>query len=402
MSEKNNDIEFLRAVAIIFTLIVHLGTLLIFPVAPFVWLRDRFELSMGVDLFFAISGYVITRSLQELLRRENASRLSLIMAFWTRRFFRLFPAAAFWLLVIALYLAQLGVLKENAISLIVPIFNVFNIYNAYCIANQSSEWCGHLFVHGHYWSLSLEEQFYLVYPLFFFFLPRRWLLPLLIVAIAIQLNWWRSVWTYAWFLRTDAILWGAVLASLPRSLICPEVLRSARWSKSVLRVTGIVLIIALPLVARSVTGFGADAKSYGVGLTALICAMLVWVASYDLNLFAVGTRFRQVMMYIGSRSYSIYLAHFVIYNMVNHYARMFAEHFESQWLNDIYFNALVVTVGLVLTFIASEFTYRVVESGLRDKGRYFARKILSQRAAAPVGDGDRRTLDAPEKPSLSP
>ena len=87
--------------------------------------------------------------------------------------------------------------------------------------------------------------------------------------------------------------------------------------------------------------------------------------------------------------------------MANHYAKIFAEHFESQWLNDIYFNALVVTIGLVLTFIASEFTYRFVESGLRDKGRYFARKILSQRAAAPVGDGDRMNPDAPEKPSLS-
>lgn len=59
MLEKNNDIESLRAVAILFVLVIHLLTLLRTTLAPFTWILENYDLKAGVDLFFVISGYVI-------------------------------------------------------------------------------------------------------------------------------------------------------------------------------------------------------------------------------------------------------------------------------------------------------------------------------------------------------
>lgn len=375
MTNKNKDIEFLRAVAILYTLIVHLNTLLLFPLTPFKWIETHFELSIGVDLFFAISGFVITQSLLDLSKNAVVPRHRLVLAFWTRRFFRLFPAAVMWLAVTALYLASTDTLQGNIAAFMATLLNVMNIYGAYCVSHTAAYYCDY-YIHGHYWSLSLEEQFYLIYPLFFFLLPRRWLLPLVIAGISLQWFWWRPIWTFGWFIRTDAILWGVLLALLPSKITSPAVLRSTDY-RVLLQVAGITLLIALPAVAREVVGFGEAMKVYGVALTALLSALLVWVAALDRDLLCVGNRFRRIALYLGSRSYSLYVSHLIVYNIVHHYLSKFAETHEVPLADNLILNVTVLAVGVLLTLGASELTYRFIEQRLRDKGRAYARHLLN-------------------------
>ncbi|MCH7817788.1 MAG: acyltransferase family protein, partial [Proteobacteria bacterium] len=96
---RNEDIEILRGVAIIFILVVHIRLLLIYPSSLYNGFLNLFQLSLGVDLFFVISGFVIANSLQHSLSGSSTSKYRQLLAFWLKRVFRLLPAAWLWLTV---------------------------------------------------------------------------------------------------------------------------------------------------------------------------------------------------------------------------------------------------------------------------------------------------------------
>lgn len=105
--------------------------------------------TLGVKFFFVISGYIITK----LLLQEHArtGKLSL-SAFYVRRAFRILPAL--WLFVVAVLAARSAGLIVDPGSLVTAIF---------FLCNTAVSSCGWFL--GHLWSLSIEEQFYLVWPL---------------------------------------------------------------------------------------------------------------------------------------------------------------------------------------------------------------------------------------------
>ena len=76
---------------------------------------------------------------------------------------------------------------------------------------------------------------------------------------------------------------------------------------------------------RHVQGIAWVMKPYGVGLVALVCGAIVWLASYDRNVFSTGSRYRRVMLYLGSRSYSLYLAHLVVFLTIRDLFRQFGQ-----------------------------------------------------------------------------
>src|SRR5271168_2727804 len=90
------DIETLRAVSILLVLFAHLPAA-IHSDSHAALSRDWIQTWSGVDLFFAISGFVITRSLAPLLdARGAAGALPVLVGFWLRRVWRLLPAAWLW------------------------------------------------------------------------------------------------------------------------------------------------------------------------------------------------------------------------------------------------------------------------------------------------------------------
>lgn len=133
---------------------------------------------VGVDVFFVISGFLITGHLMRELEATGRVRLA---GFWARRARRLLPASLLVLLFCAVvvsipYLTPISALQREVSEIIASTFYVENWY----LAITSADYLGHTgdpSTVQHYWSLSLEEQFYAVWPL------------LLLLAGAIAVRW---------------------------------------------------------------------------------------------------------------------------------------------------------------------------------------------------------------------
>ena len=124
---------------------------------------------LGVDLFFALSGFLITQS---VLATDDLAR------FWQRRAWRLGPAMALmltWFLAVSLFASDIGArlrwLAESALQFL-------NIHDA---ASKHGPFSPHL---GHLWSLSAEMQFYVVWPLLLVALLRRHASRVAVVGVA--------------------------------------------------------------------------------------------------------------------------------------------------------------------------------------------------------------------------
>jgi len=166
---------------------------------------------LGVSIFFVISGFLITTL---LVREQLATGTISLRDFYTRRALRIFPAFyAYWLL--ALVLTLIGYIQLSRAELISAAVYVWNY-----VPRQVDTW----FL-GHTWSLSLEEQFYLVWPLVLkLFGIRRgtWAaLTAVVVAPIIRVSWYflfpatRLLIGMMLPTRADSLMIGALLA-----LIC--------------------------------------------------------------------------------------------------------------------------------------------------------------------------------------
>lgn len=162
----------LRAVAILIVFFFHTRHL------PFGW--------MGVQLFFVLSGFLITDIL--LRMKEKLPRRQFFSKFYGRRFLRIFPLYYFYLLLVVLLIAFLPSLKLNALNaelgerflnqIWVALFYVYDFFHATEFFERSRFFT-------HLWSLSVEEQFYLIWPLMIFLTPRERFKQLCLTAIGL-------------------------------------------------------------------------------------------------------------------------------------------------------------------------------------------------------------------------
>ena len=156
---------------------------------------------IGVEVFFGISGLLIC---SKLLEEESRCGQISVKGFYVRRFFRILPAALFYLLVVAI-LGAFQVIPLLTIDWFGSLF-FFRNYLMLLEYFQHSPLAMHWYT-GHFWSLSMEEHFYLVLPaiLVSFKRVRLWVLGGLALAVAL----WRSVLAhlmhsnYQFTFRTD-------------------------------------------------------------------------------------------------------------------------------------------------------------------------------------------------------
>ena len=168
------QIDAFRFLAIFFVLTVHWHS----SFQPF---TEYFSLSVrGVDLFFVISGFLITLGLFRAKTREPKPTTSLYK-FYARRFLRIFPIYYVVLLFVWLF-------NHKQVAGAMP-WHLFYLSNFYFIKMESFRGLGHL------WSLSVEEQFYLVWPLLILFIPTRKVLWAIIPAIALSIA-AKTYWQY--------------------------------------------------------------------------------------------------------------------------------------------------------------------------------------------------------------
>lgn len=351
------NIEALRAIAIGFTILAHIAFVLS-PGSSYWRLLAHARFGSGVDLFFCISGFIITRSiLAELPTKRSFGALTgLALPFWRRRAQRLLPAALLWIVVSLAASATVGghgvfpSLPAQANSALAALLQYFNEYWLTCRAAST---CGPL---GAYWSLSLENQFYFILPIAAALFTRRWMPLLFLAGFLIQVGIPRNITQPetlgAWAFRTDAICLGVLLAfwsetSTYRS-VTPDILKN--------RAPAGVAIVALCCLLAIFTDPTPWLQAQ-TGAAAIVSAGLVWIASYERGFLVSADWSRKLVGYVGSRSYSIYLCHlFSLYIIRDVWHR-------RGWM-DGHHDAAAILWFIVLTWLMAEVSYRYVEHPL--------------------------------------
>jgi len=240
--------------------------------------------------------------------REHADRASGITAFYIRRALRIFPA--FYLTLALAWLADIPPVRDTI------WWHVFYASNVQVVA--SGEWPGAI---SHFWSLAVEEQFYLVWPWLIVFAPRRWLVPAIVGAIACGplLRAYLATLGYRETLlgvltpgSLDSLAVGALLAVIKPAGpdVEPVCGMRPRW-RALDRAAGgagaawVTLLVveaaggtlSLPLLAIKQT------------LQAVAFGWMVWTASVGLRGRSGRLLGSAPVVYIGRISYGVYLAH---------------------------------------------------------------------------------------------
>jgi peptidoglycan/LPS O-acetylase OafA/YrhL len=308
VSAYRPHLDGLRAVAVYLVVLFHAGS-------------DRFTGGyIGVDVFFVLSGYLVT---QLLLRDISALGSIRLGRFYSRRFRRLLPAAFVTLIVTAaVYTAIASPLEVSDAA---GSFKAAFLYSAnwYFIHQARGYFGADISANPvlHFWSLAVEEQFYLLWPLTLgaLFAVTRRLDPRRrkrVVQAVIAIGAVTSA-MFALSLRTSnpnrayygadtrayELLAGALLALLPGLVV-----RASRYRRT-FRVATAVSIAALLVVASSWVDL--DAIERGIAVTAITCAFLVSIEAVEGGIVK-RLLSSNAVVYLGKISYGTYLWHWIV------------------------------------------------------------------------------------------
>lgn len=348
------DIDGLRAIAVGAVLIYHTG------ISP---LRGGF---IGVDIFLVISGYLITGLLLNDLKRGRFS----LKTFYERRIRRILPAMLAMIAVILavapflLYPPELRVTMLTAVASLASAANLYLLTTAgYFEADAATQPLLHM------WSLGVEEQFYLFFPLFILACSKRpgllrWgIAGLAAASFAACVAWsfmQREAAYYLPLTRAWELLAGALLVVFPLP-------RLPRW----LREAGALAALGLMAVALFKIHSGMAFPGYVALAPCLAAAALIAIGGNGGSLVSRLLAVRP-MVFVGKISYSLYLWHwpvFVTFRLVCGRQPSFTE-----------------AVALAATAIALAWLFlRYVESPFREKRLFANRKAIFLGAAAASG-----------------
>lgn len=334
------DIDGLRAIAVISVILFHAK--LSFP--------GGFT---GVDVFFVISGYLITNILQTELKNGEFSFLS----FWERRIRRLFPALACMLFTVLL-LGNLVFLpkdlKDLAHSTLAQLFLASNIYFWRDIGYFSG--ASELKPLLHMWSLSIEEQFYLIFPLTIIFVFRvcpKYVPHVLLTALLSSFL--LSIYgTYNYPSATFYLLPTRAWELLTGCWIATTGLSTAtKLTRELLSAFGLGLI--------TFGVFGLDHNSPFPGLNAcfpVLGAALI-ISTGSISPTSTGKLISTTpLAYIGKISYSLYLWHWPLF-----------AYFRYTYDDQPSLGAIFVLI--ILTTVISILSYHFIEQPFRLRGTQY-------------------------------
>lgn len=379
MSKRIDDIEILRGFSVLLIVVHHArGNLFTWSTPGLERLGVYFSGIFCVDLFFAISGYLIARDLIPRLQASHGSETAFrtVLAFWIRRAWRILPSAWLWLglILLAVVLCNesgaFGGFRTNLEATIAGVLQLANLRFAEVVGLGPY---GTSFV---YWTLSLEEQFYLIFPLLVI-MTRRYLPHVLVALVVFQLLSERSMMMAAF--RSDAIALGILLAIWSQhatyEMAKPEILLKNQW-------LGTLVMAGLFFCMGVVGSTVLHVVTYKYSVFALLAALLLWIASYNLNVFIPARPFRSFMLWVGSRSYAIYLIHIPAFYLSREI--WFRLQHGVAASDELFFPLLFTACALIV--LLSELNYRLIETPLRLRGADIAKQFLTVESKTAVPD----------------
>ena len=317
---------------------------------------------LGVDLFFVISGWLITTLLLDEIDRSG--RVD-VLAFWGRRMRRLLPAVLVLIGAVVVWWAMSGPAEQQwAVREDAP-FALFYVANWHEIATSGNYWATTAAPSPltHLWSLAIEEQFYVVWPVVLLALTRlvrrQWWITAVCAALAVASfmllrRFYVPQSPMRSYMGTDtraaAILIGAALATAPARRVATRAMGRLGPARSWLMAACVVALFAfwhlggvrsVPWILRGGLLF------HSVIGAVLVVAVATWQRGW-----VVGVLANPVLQWIGARSYSLYLWHWPVY----------------VWLDEqrtgLDGPALLAT-RLGVSVLFAEASYRLVESPVR-------------------------------------
>ena len=305
---------------------------------------------LGVDIFFVISGYVITSSLHE---KDFKSLWEFLYIFFERRIRRLVPALVFFVTVTSIFICFFN--PYPGFSLITGITSLFGLSNLYLI-KQSTDYFAQsteMNVFTHTWSLGVEEQFYVLFPFLIWFSDFRskaktgtnkflgLILILTIFSFITFIFLFSTSPNSAYFLM-PARFWEISTGSLVFLGINKKVLICSSLEKIPVPITLLIMVL-LMFLPINITIFSII---FTVLSTSILLISLK-KGKLGFNLFT-----NKKVVNVGLLSYSLYLWHWSIISI-------------SRWTIGIYW--WTIPFQIILIYLISSFSYNNVESPFRLK-----------------------------------
>jgi peptidoglycan/LPS O-acetylase OafA/YrhL len=299
---------------------------------------------LGVQIFFAISGYIITR----LLLKEHRNTGTVCFAcFYIRRAFRILPALVLFVLIT-------GLISYCGFITISPA-EIGSVATFLC--NTTLVNCGYHY--GHLWSLCIEEQFYILWPLAFVFVigGRRTAIVWVIFAVCMSISVIPHLWVAGWI--NNGLSFGCIAAGAAYAL--SERFRSlfsfaAKWPGWLLTVT---LLVGLPLFKS----FALNLWALSTIMTPLVIVAVVLTRA-DSPFVRDRTGISRFLNQVGRMSYSLYLWHVIFI-------------WEPERYHSSRFLLASLPLGVMLAWLSANY----VEPFFISRGRRFADRV--ERHAAP-------------------
>lgn len=342
-------IDGLRAVSVAAVVLYH---------ADVSWMPGGF---LGVEVFFVVSGFLITSLLVE--ERHHAGSISL-RNFWMRRGRRLLPAL--YLLLAVVSVASLLVYRDAAGRMGGDVLSaIFYVHNWWQIAQDQSYFAqaGRPPLLQHLWSLSIEEQFYLIFPPILALAMARFVrnrIVWVLVAMAVASSVWMAIGFeeftdpsrvyYSTFTRASGMLLGAVLALVWAPWRTKG--RAAPTAGPALNVAGILGLVLIGWFFTRVNAFDPFIYRGGFLMLDVVCIVVIAVLvhpSASLNR-VLGL---PPLVWLGQRSYAIYLWHWPIFMVTR------------PELDVPLTGVPLFVLRIGLTLAAAELSYRYVEQPMR-------------------------------------
>ena len=306
----------LRALAVIAVMFYHLG---------FSWIPGGF---LGVDLFFVISGYVITRMLLDSIAQSGGLDLR---GFYLARLRRLLPALLFMLTTTII---AVGIWAPDTIKrlLVDTPFALTGTINWWLVANEQDyfESIGRPPLLQHTWSLAVEAQFYLVWPLILYFILKKFGkkhipvaalfiaaasgIALLLVSFSIDAANASKV-SHVYF-GTDTHSIGLFLGAALAVSWIPQNFRVELSRKGQNFIDGIGVFGFIGILATFLLIDASNPAMYKIAfpLAGIFGAAIIASIVHPASRFAPVLQ-NKVLLWIGERSYAIYLWHWVIFQV---------------------------------------------------------------------------------------
>lgn len=346
------QIDALRCYAALQVIVLHMH----FAGGPFLFTELLWSIS-GVPLFFIISGFLITGILLDRKEKTDRGLKATLKTFYIRRALRIFPI--YYLTILVVLIA-------------VPAYRGDSIYDLFYLSNWRSGLLGHFpdSPVPHFWSLAVEEQFYLVWPLLILLIPGRFVLHALgiILIFAFVMHFVLDEIGLS-FLSARTI---ACLCFLGSGALLAWLWKNKQW------VFRRISDLFLPLI---IIHFAIIAGTfyYPVNIPALAKFFFsLLVSTAIVARFAIGFEGRiaraltenKAVVYLGKISYGLYVYHLLAIFPLSVFKKIFG-------VEMIYSHNVEAMIKILLTVIIAALSWQLVEkpiNSLKDKFNYAKKK----------------------------